>query len=54
MYVYIVFVVVFLTEASLKEEVEKSLKMKPQYETLVSRAKLAAVSYSLKLHMNFI
>lgn len=30
------------SEASLKEEVEKCLKMKPGYETLVARAKLAA------------
>ena len=35
----------FITEASLKEEVDKSLKMKPEYETIVARAKLAMVSH---------
>lgn len=34
---------IYSLEASLKEEVEKSLQMKPKYETLVARAKLALV-----------
>ena len=34
----------FLTEANLKEQVDKSLNLPPTYETLVSRAQLASVS----------
>ena len=34
----------FLAEANLKEQVEKSFNLPPTYETVVSRAQLATVS----------
>ena len=36
----------FLAEENLKEQVDKSFNLPPTYETLVSRAQLAAVSFS--------
>ena len=39
----------FLPEANLKEQVEKSFNLPPTYETVVSRAQLATVS---DLHVN--
>ena len=36
----------FLAEENLKEQVDKSFNLPPIYETIVSRAQLAAVSFS--------
>ena len=36
----------FIAEANLKEQVDKSFNLPPTYETLVSRAQLASVSSS--------
>lgn len=35
----------FFSEANLKEQVETSFNLPPTYETLVSRAQLASVSF---------
>ena len=36
----------FLAEENLKEQVDKSFNLPPIYETIVSRAQLAAVSFT--------